>query len=141
MESRTEDLNFLFDTATKICSGNPLTKSRKRNHVFARMLVTNELKKTLTLTKIANIFSLNHASIVHNKKKHNDFIKFDTEYQDMFDKFNTEICKHKKFKYYYCQNAVQSVKNINQDLYDLNFTEAEIENFWKECLNESKKTN
>jgi len=64
------------------------SRSRLRYIVDARRMVFSIAKDYLNmkLTHIAQRFNMNHASVIHHLKKHDDLIIYDIYYKDRFNK-------------------------------------------------------
>lgn len=64
------------------------SRSRLRYIVDARRMVFSIAKDYLNmkLTHIAKRFNMNHASVIHHLKKHDDLIIYDIYYKDRFNK-------------------------------------------------------
>ena len=64
------------------------SRSRKRYIVDARRMVFSMAKDYLNMKilHIADKFNMNHASVIHHLKKHDDLIIYDIYYKDRFNK-------------------------------------------------------
>ena len=87
-----------------------LRKTRKREYVYARHAVANYLHKIMNLSQHASarIIEKDHSTIVHSCYTHNDLMKYNKEYQYMYNDF---ISKMKQFpsKRWLCKESEFSV--------------------------------
>ena len=71
-----------------------ITKSRKRDGVFARMVfVYHCQKRKMTLTKIAKYVHRDHSSLLHLLKKYDDDFKYNPQFRDIATKVNNILNK------------------------------------------------
>lgn len=71
-----------------------ITKSRKRDGVFARMVfVYHCRKRKMTLTKIAKYVHRDHSSLLHLLKKYDDDFKYNPQFRDIATKVNNILNK------------------------------------------------
>ena len=103
---------------SKISKNELLSKSRERYIVDNRRMAFALCRDVLELgwTKIANEFNLNHASIIHHYKKHQDFLSIDeyykNKYNDILEVFKLQI------NYVEPQELIKEVVNIKKQRYN-----------------------
>lgn len=103
---------------TKMSEKELLSKSRKRHIVDNRRMAFAICKDILELkwTEIANAFKLNHASIIHHYRKHQDLMDFDDyysdKYQDLLEFFKLQI------DYVEPKELIQEIVNIKKKRYN-----------------------
>jgi len=103
---------------SKISKNELLSKSRERYIVDNRRMAFALCRDVLELgwTKIAKEFNLNHASIIHHYKKHQDFISIDeyykNKYNDILEVFKLQI------NYVEPQELIKEVVNIKKQRYN-----------------------
>ena len=95
-----------------------VSKKRDRYIVDNRRMAFALCRDVLELgwTKIAKEFNLNHASIIHHYKKHQDFISIDeyykNKYNDILEVFKLQI------NYVEPQELIKEVVNIKKQRYN-----------------------
>ena len=103
---------------SKISKNELLSKSRERYIVDNRRMCFALCRDVLELgwSKIAKEFNLNHASIIHHYKKHQDFISIDeyykNKYNDILEVFKLQI------NYVEPQELIKEVVNIKKQRYN-----------------------
>ena len=103
---------------SKISKNELLSKSRERYIVDNRRMCLALCRDVLELgwSKIAKEFNLNHASIIHHYKKHQDFISIDeyykNKYNDILEVFKLQI------NYVEPQELIKEVVNIKKQRYN-----------------------
>jgi hypothetical protein len=68
-------------------------KCRKQDLVYKRYYLFSELRKELTLEAIANMFNLNHSTIIHGLNQHDKYMKMNDRIyincvSNLFEKVN-----------------------------------------------------
>ena len=83
-----EEVKKTACSITNITLNELESRSRLRYIVDARRMVFSIAKDYLNmkLTHIAQRFNMNHASVIHHLKKHDDLIVYDIYYKDRFNK-------------------------------------------------------
>ena len=103
---------------SKISKNELLSKSRERYIVDNRRMCFALCRDVLELgwSKIAKEFNLNHASIIHHYKKHQDFLSIDeyykNKYNDILEVFKLQI------NYVEPQELIKEVVNIKKQRYN-----------------------
>lgn len=72
-----------------------VTKSRKRDGVFARMIFVYHCRRQykMKLTRIAKYVHRDHSSLLHLLKKYNDDFKYNPQFRDMATQVNNILNK------------------------------------------------
>ena len=70
------DFNILRDITKEVCKADPMEKTRKREVVYARMIMYKVLKSfhKHTVTSIGKMFGKNHATILHSINQFDNMI-------------------------------------------------------------------
>ena len=103
---------------SKISRKQLLSKSRERYIVDNRRIAFVICKDILELgwTKIAREFNLNHASIIHHYKKHQDLMAYDeyykNKYNDILEVFKLQI------DYVEPRELIREIVNIKKQRYN-----------------------
>ena len=137
MENREQDINKYIDLANLITKGDALNSSRKQRNIFARMLFIQQARKNYTYQKIANILSLNHATIIHYQKKHYDLLEFDVEYKEMLHNFNLSISNKVNKIFYFKKDFKNFLIQMNVNLKSNDISKDEIIAMYNDCVQES----
>lgn len=142
MESQLLNLEraeYVLYNASKVYDTNPLIKSRKRYTVWCRIAIARILRNEQnTLNSIATFIKKDHATILHYLKIHDDFLKYDKEYKQYFDKFKLVLGDPKNNKDYLLNTISERVHYSIETLQALSYDWDFIENYIKECINTSK---
>lgn len=103
---------------SKISKNELLSKSRERYIVDNRRMCFALCRDVLELgwSKIAKEFNLNHASIIHHYKKHQDFISIDEYYKNKYNNI-LEVFKL-QINYVEPQELIKEVVNIKKQRYN-----------------------
>ena len=112
---RVRNVDFYVSKISKI---ELLSKSRERYIVDNRRMCFALCRDVLELgwSKIAKEFNLNHASIIHHYKKHQDFISIDEYYKN---KYNEILGVFKlQINYVEPQELIKEVVNIKKQRYN-----------------------
>lgn len=84
-----------------------LRKTRKREYVYARHAMAYYLHRVMRLSQHASarVIEKDHATIIHSCRTHEDLMKFDKGYQEMYNAF---IGQMKQFptKRWLCKECV-----------------------------------
>jgi len=117
-KEKIERVKSVVCYVSKISKNELLSKSRERYIVDNRRMAFALCKDVLDLgwTKIAKEFNLNHASIIHHYKKHQDFLSYDeyykNKYNDILEVFKLQI------NYVEPQELIKEVVNIKKQRYN-----------------------
>jgi len=117
-KEKIERVKSVVCYVSKISKNELLSKSRERYIVDNRRMAFALCKDVLDLgwTKIAKEFNLNHASIIHHYKKHQDFLSYDeyykNKYYDILEVFKLQI------SYVEPQELIKEVINIKKQRYN-----------------------
>ena len=89
-------------------------KSRTRHFIDARRMVYAFCKETLNLgySKTAKFFKMNHATLFHHYKCHNQLMEYDVFYKDKFEGFE-ELVKA-DIGFFDIKNIIKEVKSIKE---------------------------
>tara|TARA_R100000700_G_C3092659_1_gene93319 strand:+ start:118 stop:549 length:432 start_codon:yes stop_codon:yes gene_type:complete len=89
-------------------------KSRTRNLIDSRRMVYAFCKESLNLgySKTAKFFNVNHATIIHHYKCHNELIQYDVFYKDKFEGF-VELVRA-DIGFFDIKNIIKEVKSIKE---------------------------
>ena len=89
-------------------------KSRTRRFIDARRMVYAFCKDTLNLgySKTAKFFKMNHATVIHHYKCHNQLMEYDVFYKDKFEGFE-ELVKA-DIGFFDIKNIIKEVKSIKE---------------------------
>jgi hypothetical protein len=73
------DFNILRDITKEVCKVDPMKKTRKREVVYARMIMYKVLKSfhKHTVTSIGRMFGKNHATILHSINQFDNIVVYD----------------------------------------------------------------
>ena len=90
------------------------SKSRTRHLIDARRMVYAFCKETLNLgySKTAKFFNMNHATVIHHYKCHNELMQYDVFYRDKFDGFEELV--RADIGFFDIKNIIKEVKSIKQ---------------------------
>ena len=90
------------------------SKSRTRHLIDARRMVYAFCKDTLNLgySKTAKFFKMNHATIIHHYKCHNELMQYDVFYRDRFEGFEELV--RADIGFFDIKNIIKEVKSIKQ---------------------------
>lgn len=89
-------------------------KSRTRHLIDARRMVYAFCKDSLNLgySKTAKFFKMNHATVIHHYKCHNQLMEFDVFYKDKFEGFQ-ELVKA-DIGFFDIKNIIKEVRSIKE---------------------------
>ena len=65
-----------------------MSKNRSQNNVFGRIGFSafERFQSKLTLKKIGESLNKNHATVIHYLKEHDNLMKYDAKYREMYGK-------------------------------------------------------
>ena len=80
------NIDALLDLTKQYCKADPMENSRKREVVYARMIVYKILIDfhKFTLARAARIFGKNHATVLHAQRSFDSLMEQDEEFSDAF---------------------------------------------------------
>lgn len=81
------NIDALLDITREYCKADPAEKSRKREVVYARMIVYKILMDfhQFTLSRAARVFGKNHATVLHAQRSFDSLMDQDEEFSDAFN--------------------------------------------------------
>lgn len=125
-----------FDAAKIVYQVNPMDKSRNRFNVFARCAISVQLRNYgESLLSIGQFLHKDHASILHGLNKHQDRLKYDKEYNYLYDKFLKQIDPSSipEIKEKVVDDHIKAMAAvITNNLITAGFDAIEIMNFWED---------
>lgn len=134
-----ERAELLLYNASKIYGVNPTKKGNERPSVWCRTAISVILKKEgNTLQAIGEFLYKNHATILHGIAKHKDNLVYDKEYALFFNEFKKTIRNPEASSPYILKNIKSRINEIILTLKALGYDEQKIDDFFNECISESK---
>jgi len=134
-----ERAELLLYNASKIYGVNPTKKGNERPSVWCRTAISVILKKEgNTLMAIGDFLYKNHATILHGLQKHQDNLVYDKEYALFFNEFKKTIRNPEASSPYILKNIKSRITEIILTLKALGYCEQKIDEFFNECVEESK---
>lgn len=134
-----ERAELLLYNASKIYGVNPTKKGNERPSVWCRTAISVILKKEgNTLQAIGEFLYKNHATILHGIAKHKDNLVYDQEYALFFNEFKKTIRNPEASSPYILKNIKSRINEIILTLKALGYDEQKIDDFFNECIAESK---
>lgn len=134
-----ERAELLLYNAQKVYGVNPIKKGNERLNVWSRTAISIILKNEgNTLKAIGNFLFKNHTSILHGIKRHEDDLAFDKQYAMFFNDFKKEIENPEASSPYILKNIQYRITEIILTLKALGYDEQRIDEFFIECIAESK---
>jgi hypothetical protein len=134
-----ERAEMLMYNAQKIYGVNPIAKGNERPNVWCRTAISVILKKEgNTLMSIGQFLYKNHATIMHGLAKHHDNLIYDKEYRMFFKEFEVAIKNPESSSPYILKNLKHRITEIILTLKALGYDEKRIDNFFEECIQETK---
>jgi hypothetical protein len=131
--------DFLAQVATRVYGRSPKNPSRKRECVWARTAVASTLREEgVTLQEIAKYFGKDHATIYVALNKHDDHLRLDKQYQQIYSKYEALIGTPETCEQFTKGQVRQRIFEITKDLRKLGLDWDAIEDFWARCLFEAK---
>ena len=130
---------LLLYNASKVYGVNPTKKGNERPSVWCRTAISVILKKEgNTLKAIGEFLYKNHATILHGLAKHHDNLVYDKEYRMFFKEFEVAIKNPESSSPYILKNLRHRIHEIILTLKALGYDEQKIDEFFIECITESK---
>jgi len=84
----------LFRNASEIYACRPLHKNRERHTVWSRVAISVILREEgYSYPSIGLFLGINHATVMHHLKRHQDNMHYDREYKTLFDKFKYSVAR------------------------------------------------
>jgi len=89
------DFDILRDITQEVCKADPMKKTRKREVVYARMIMYKVLKSfhKHTATSIGRMFGKNHATILHSINQFDNMVSYDDWLNNRFHCVMSEYTK------------------------------------------------
>ncbi len=81
------NIDTLLDLTKEYCKADPMEDSRKREVVYARMIVYKILIDfhKFTLTRAARVFGKNHATVLHAQRSFDSLMEQDEDFYNVFN--------------------------------------------------------
>lgn len=134
-----ERANYILHNASKVYDANPLAKTNKRYTVWCRMAICVTLRnENKTLESIGAFIKKDHATVYRYLKIHPDYLNYDKEYKMLFDEFELFLSDQNNSKDYLLNSISECVHYSVETLQALSYEWDFIENYLKECINNSK---
>ncbi len=134
-----EKAEIILYNASKIYGVNPMRSSRNRLNVWCRTAISVFLRKEgNSLSAIGDFLYKNHATILHGLNKHKDDLYYDKEYQMFFIEFSMAMKNPEESSDYILKNIKYRITEIILTLKALGYDEQKIDDFFNECVSESK---
>ena len=135
----TERSELILYNASQVYGVNPLKTGRQRESVWCRTAISVILKKEgNTLQAIGEFLYKNHATILHGIAKHKDNLVYDKEYALFFNEFKKTIRNPEASSPYILKNIKSRINEIILTLKALGYDEQKIDEFFNDCISESK---
>jgi hypothetical protein len=126
---------YLAEIAEKVYGVDPLDTARTRTMVYARSAISLQLiAEGETYEAIGSFFNKDHSSVYYAIKKHPDWMKYDRDYREHYNKFLIEMGKPINQEEYTLEEIRGQVKRLSNKLQEFDYDANQIKNFWMKTV-------
>lgn len=131
--------NHFLAISQKVYNVDPLNGKQSRINVFARAAISVQLLGNGEVYhQIGAFLNKDHATIVYLVKKHQDRLKYDKEYRELYFRFLSEIRDPMHQENLTLNEIKYQVSKLTDELLKLNFSYDDVIKFWFQTINECK---